>query len=223
MKSCEELRADGRKILGNALFQGRWLFPLLACLIVTGIGSFAATYFLIPAIIIDGALSFGYAMYFLNLARCPDGEEKNFKTLFSGFVKNFGRNFGIGLYMYLISLCYIGAIYLCTVLTYVIIVPIIFVPVLFVFYYIFVCRYAVVYFVAVDNPEYGVWQVLRETAILMKGYKWKYFKLQLSFIGWNLVSVFTLGIASYWITPYINATNVAFYEQLKELKASYVE
>ena len=222
MKSCKELRADGRKILGNELFQRRWLFPLLACWIITAINSFASMY-VVPAIIISGALSAGYSMYFLNLARGADGEEKNFKTLFSGFTNNFGRNFGISIYIFAISLCYMAAISLCMGLSYLIIVQIIFVPVLYVFYYIFMIQYSVVFFVAVDNPEYGVWQVLRETAILMKGYKWKYFKLQLSFIGWNLVSVFTLGIASYWITPYINATNVAFYEQLKELKASYVE
>ena len=46
---------------------------------------------------------------------------------------------------------------------------------------------------------------------LMMGNKWRLFCLQLSFIGWNLLCVLTLGIGYLWLTPYQNAAETAFY------------
>ena len=79
-----------------------------------------------------------------------------------------------------------------------------------------------VYYVIADNPEYGVFQALRESAMLMKGYKWKFFRLQLSFFGWGVLCAFTFGIGSFWLAPYMTATNTVFYEQLKQENEYYV-
>ncbi|EPI00542.1 MULTISPECIES: DUF975 family protein [unclassified Enterococcus] len=49
---------------------------------------------------------------------------------------------------------------------------------------------------------------------LMKGYKGKLFWLDLSFIGWHLLSMLTLGIGYLWLLPYITATKAAFYNDL---------
>ncbi|MFV0557372.1 MAG: DUF975 family protein [Enterococcus sp.] len=49
---------------------------------------------------------------------------------------------------------------------------------------------------------------------LMKGYKWKLFWLDLSFIGWHLLGILSLGIGYLWITPYLYATKAAFYDAL---------
>ena len=46
---------------------------------------------------------------------------------------------------------------------------------------------------------------------LMKGKKWKYFVLQLSFVPLLILSAFTLYIAMLWLIPYMNAADTAFY------------
>lgn len=51
---------------------------------------------------------------------------------------------------------------------------------------------------------------------MMYGHKAEYFVLQLSFIGWYLLAVITLGIASFWVNPYVKITNANYYLQLKE-------
>lgn len=49
---------------------------------------------------------------------------------------------------------------------------------------------------------------------LMYGHKMDYFLLVLSFLGWDLLGVLTLGIGFLWIAPYQNATYAAFYNDL---------
>lgn len=49
---------------------------------------------------------------------------------------------------------------------------------------------------------------------LMDGFKAKLFFLDLSFIGWHILSFLTLGIGYLWLMPYIYATKAAFYDNL---------
>ncbi|GAA3018177.1 DUF975 family protein [Tetragenococcus solitarius] len=49
---------------------------------------------------------------------------------------------------------------------------------------------------------------------LMDGFKAKLFFLDLSFIGWHVLSFLTLGIGYLWLMPYIYATKAAFYNNL---------
>ena len=46
----------------------------------------------------------------------------------------------------------------------------------------------------------------------MTGKRGKLFCLQLSFIGWAILGVFTLGIGYLWLVPYIQFAIVAFYK-----------
>ena len=68
MKSCKDFRAEGREILGNTLFQKRWLFPLIACAIITGISTVATEFFLL-SFIITGALGCSVNFEFLCFLR----------------------------------------------------------------------------------------------------------------------------------------------------------
>lgn len=56
---------------------------------------------------------------------------------------------------------------------------------------------------------------LNQSRQMMQGHKAEFFVLQLSFLGWDLLEVLTLGIASLWIVPYKNATYAAYYQSLK--------
>jgi len=62
----------------------------------------------------------------------------------------------------------------------------------------------------------GPWQIITQSRCMMKGYKWKRFLLDLSFIGWYILIGITLGIAGVVAYPYITTARVLFYEKLKE-------
>lgn len=48
----------------------------------------------------------------------------------------------------------------------------------------------------------------------MDGHKMEFFVLQLSFIGWDLLGMLTLGIGYLWISPYKQMTFVNYYRHL---------
>ncbi|MGO3115071.1 DUF975 family protein [Enterococcus pseudoavium] len=50
---------------------------------------------------------------------------------------------------------------------------------------------------------------------LMDGHKGRLFWLDITFIGWHILSLITLGIGYLWLNPYIAATKAAFYEDLQ--------
>ncbi|GAJ26660.1 integral membrane protein [Liquorilactobacillus sucicola DSM 21376 = JCM 15457] len=57
---------------------------------------------------------------------------------------------------------------------------------------------------------------ITESRKLMDGHKFNFFVLKLSFIGWDILALITLGIGYIWLTPYKTATYVAFYKNLVE-------
>ena len=67
----------------------------------------------------------------------------------------------------------------------------------------------------VENPEIKIIECMKRSRKMMKGVKFKYFKLQFSFIGWWIFSIFTLGIAALWVNPYVMLANTNFYEEIK--------
>ena len=50
---------------------------------------------------------------------------------------------------------------------------------------------------------------------MMNGHKMELFLLHLSFIGWGILSILTLGIGYIWLVPYKNASLAEFYEYVK--------
>lgn len=75
--------------------------------------------------------------------------------------------------------------------------------------------YAMVAFILHDHPELHPAAVLTESRMMMRGHKWEFFLLMLSFFGWGILCVFTFGIGFLWLAPYIMMTEVKFYEQLR--------
>lgn len=66
-------------------------------------------------------------------------------------------------------------------------------------------------FVFIDNPDIGIIECLKTSRQIMKGYKWKLFVLGLSFIPWFLLMCITLGLAIFYVNPYLMATYSEFY------------
>ena len=70
-------------------------------------------------------------------------------------------------------------------------------------------------FIIKDNPELGVIDVLKKSWQMTKGYKGWLFLMELGFALWLILGIFTLGIAYFWLIPYIYCTIGQFYEELK--------
>ncbi|HDR7622279.1 TPA: DUF975 family protein [Bacillus mycoides] len=76
--------------------------------------------------------------------------------------------------------------------------------------------YSMTYFILNDRPEYTANQAITESRRMMNGHKMDYFLLCLSFLGWFLLSILTLGIGFLWSAPYFYATSAAFYEEISK-------
>lgn len=61
---------------------------------------------------------------------------------------------------------------------------------------------------------------LKQSEELMMGHKMDLFSLGLSFIGWIILAIFTFGLLYIWLTPYMEMSEVVFYENLTK-KANY--
>jgi len=67
-----------------------------------------------------------------------------------------------------------------------------------------------------EDPTMNFKDALAESERLMKGNKWKSFVLDLSFIGWKILSACTLGMLGiFFVDPYKASTDAALYETLK--------
>ncbi|MGX6971491.1 DUF975 family protein [Vagococcus bubulae] len=69
-----------------------------------------------------------------------------------------------------------------------------------------------------DTRSMGATSFITESRELMDGHKGRLFWLDISFIGWYIVGLLTMGIGLLWINPYINATKAAFYDDLSKGK-----
>ena len=72
-------------------------------------------------------------------------------------------------------------------------------------------------YILAENPKIERKKAFKLSKEMMKGNKWKTFILDLSFLGWELLSIFTFGLLNiFYINPYKVATTVELYEVLKK-------
>ena len=69
--------------------------------------------------------------------------------------------------------------------------------------------------IMIENPNMDLMTAIRESQKMMDGHKMEYFVLDLSFIPWILLVAVTFGIASLWVSPYMQITMVNYYYALK--------
>jgi uncharacterized membrane protein len=75
--------------------------------------------------------------------------------------------------------------------------------------------YRMVPFIVQDYPDLTAKEVINKSREMMDGQKMETFKLDLSFIGWFLLALITLGLAGiFWTNPYFYNTNAALYRRL---------
>ena len=77
--------------------------------------------------------------------------------------------------------------------------------------------------IVAENKGIGARDAINRSKAMMDGRKMDYFVLGLSFIGWGLLCCITLGIAYIWVGPYMQATMVNFYNDIKPAEATAEE
>lgn len=188
MKLNSELRQAARNALA-----GQWVMAALAALVCGAITSTSA----IPAVgaviyILTLPIMYGFAVLFLKLLR---GGDLNIGSMFDGF-QDYGRILGTVLlqfvYTFLWSLLLV-------------------VPGVIKWY-----SYSMTSYILLDEPELKNNAAIEKSMAMMEGHKMRLFLLDLSFIGWALLSsLFTLGIGFFFLQPYVSTAHAAFYEDLK--------
>ena len=77
-------------------------------------------------------------------------------------------------------------------------------------------EYRMIPYLVAENPEMTYKEAFAESRRMMRGNKWRTFVLDLSFLGWWILSALTLGIlAVFYVGPYHAATSAALYERLR--------
>ena len=221
-----DIRAEARRSLSGKWGKGALL--TLVYLIVTYIIGFVCE--LIPVVgviasfVISPVLSYGYLIGFIKLKR---GEEVGYVDFLKNGFNQFGKVWGL-----------IGHTILKTIIPVIVLVVAI---IIFAFgigatvngefgllsivgiiayiaslIWVIVKSYSYVLgqYILYDNPDMESKAIVEKSEELMNGHKGAYFWLPLTFIGWIILSVFTLYIGLLWIIPYMQVALVIFYESL---------
>lgn len=198
--SRKEIKERAKKIIKGNL----WLVlkPLaLIILIEFGIGFVCGLMGLkeeITELIIDisttitGILASAYYAYILKFVRTGSAEISDIIECFKEkWLKIFTTSLLVGIFVFLWSLLFV--------------IPGI------------IASYAYIWaIILVIDKDLEPKEAIKESKSMMNGHKWDYFVFELSFTGWIILSVFTLGILWIWLIPYVAVANVLYYEELNK-------
>ena len=77
-------------------------------------------------------------------------------------------------------------------------------------------EYRMIPYLLSEDPAMSYQEAFAQSKALMTGNKWKAFVLDLSFILWDIGSIFTCGLLGiFYVGPYKASTSAALYETLK--------
>ncbi|MCM1256476.1 MAG: DUF975 family protein [Roseburia sp.] len=226
--SCKELKRQARETLNGryGLPMGTYVTAGLIVLAVTFPFNYSyqknpdvlqsVIYSLATVIIslLSIVLSCGIIRIQLDMAR---GKEKTFADLFYYFGKRPDRLIFAQLLMILIffvAMIPVTACAICSVLFYskaLLTLTVILTVATTVLICYLSLTFGLIYFFLVDNETIGVIAAYRLSLAHMRGNRGRLLYIRLSFIGMELLCLFSFGIGVLWIAPYINQTVVAFY------------
>ena len=168
---------------------------IVGALVLNGVVIISSIIGFLISVFVGNAIAVGLCNYFIK----NTDSKPSFKDAFSGFKIKYGRNIGtillIGIKIALWSILFV-------------------IPGIIKTY-----EYAIIPYILADDPEISSKDAFKKAKQMMKGNKWRLFKLEFSFIGWVLLCVLTLGIGTFFLIPYVNAANAEFYVELKNKQA----
>lgn len=163
--------------------RGKWGNAILVCIIQSFLGSAGG-----PAAFLLFPITVGAMLYFLRLARYEYAE---FECLFKPF-----SQYGRMLWGYLRVVIFIFLQFLLLI-----------VPGIIACY-----RYALTFYVMLDEPGLSVKDAMKRSAEMMKGYKLRLFWYNIViFFLFMFAVIFTFGIALIWLIPFMTAFHANFY------------
>lgn len=145
----------------------------------------------IASFLVSPPLSVGMCLIYLGLT---EGKKAEVGTMFQGF-QVFGKSIWLSVLVAVFTFLWALLFYIPGIIK--------------------ALSYSMSYYVLADNPEMTAREALRESKEIMKGHKWELFVLELSFILWMILGLFTLGIAYIYVIPYMSATVANFYQKIK--------
>ena len=74
--------------------------------------------------------------------------------------------------------------------------------------------YAMTDYILAEDPELTADEAISQSKSIMMGNKWRFFCLQFSFIGWDILATLAFGIGHLWLTPCKQAAYAAFYREV---------
>ena len=167
----------------------------LGALVLNGVVIISSIIGALFSIFVTNAITVGLSNYFIK----NTDSKPSFADVFSGFKAKYGRNIG--------TLLLVG---IKTVLwTCLFIIPGI----------IKSFEYAIIPYILADDAEISSKDAFKKAKQMMRGNKWRLFKLEFSFIGWIILCVLTLGIGTFFLIPYVDAAMAEFYVELKNKQA----
>lgn len=140
--------------------------------------------------LIGGAVHIGLCRYEIGLV---ENRREYFSTLFKGF-DIFGKALGLRCFTLLFEFLW---------------------SLLFIFPGVIAAlRYAMAPFIMAESPGMGIREAVAASKKMMRGNKARLFKLYLSFIGWYMLCILTLGLGQMFLSPYVKASVAAFYLEI---------
>ena len=145
---------------------------------------------LVVHLALGGVIQLGEAKYNLNLIDRKEAEFRDLFSQFSRFKEALVMNLLQNLYILLWSLLLI-------------------IPGIIASY-----SYAMAPYILLEDPYCSGREALQRSKAMMDGHKGELFCLDLSFFGWMLLSILTMGIGDLWLNPYMKASRASFYRNL---------
>jgi len=174
-------------IITSLLFAAVTILPAMFAVLIFG-EHFGKAVGNLYALLVGGPFCFGISYFFLKLFRKQETKHSDVFYGFDFFIK--------ALLLYLVTTIFI------ILWTLLFIIPGI----------VAAYRYRLAFLVLIDNPNLSTMEAINESKRLMSGNKSKLFFLDLSFIGWALLSCLTFGIGFIALLPYVYTATVVFYE-----------
>lgn len=174
--------------------EGKWgnaaLTFFIYIIIIGAIGSIPYYFGQVATIFIGGPFALGIIIFSLSISR---GLPHRLEQIFEGF-QRFGDSLIAQLLMTIFTVLW----------TMLLIIPGI----------IAAISYSMTFFIMADDPNIKPMDAIDKSKAMMDGYKWKYFLLNLNFIGWAFACIFTLGIGLFWLMPYVQVAKAKFYDDI---------
>ena len=79
---------------------------------------------------------------------------------------------------------------------------------------IYCYTYSQIIFILVENEDLSIKEVFKSSRLMMRGNKWRLFRLQITFIWWGFLSVITMFIGLIWLAPYYSEAMAVFHNEI---------